>query len=164
MNNLQELQVVPSDVVVSNFGVYQHWSIVSDQRCELGMPMLISANQRQGTVKEESWNTVTQGKKTYVAKVEHALSSLEMLRLARSQINIWKYSLTSRNCEHFVKWVTNVEVSSKQVVAGVSGGIVGAALVGALVEKPNMVKFLGGALLLGGLAIYATKAKQKVVE
>lgn len=50
------------DIVVSNFDVYQHWSLVSDSLCEKGLPMLISATKRNGTVQEESWDVVTQGK------------------------------------------------------------------------------------------------------
>lgn len=149
------------DIVVSNFGIYQHWSIVSDSLCEKGLPMLISATQRNGTVQEESWDVVTQGKHTYPAKVNYARSVSEVLKLARSQIGKWKYSVTDRNCEHFAKWATGLEMSSTQVVAGATGAVLGASLVGLCSENPKFAKFLGGALALGSLAVLATKAVEK---
>jgi hypothetical protein len=64
MNNLV---VQTGDVVVTQFGLYQHWSVVSDRLCSLGKNMLISATKRTGTVQEEPWDDVTQGKHTYIA-------------------------------------------------------------------------------------------------
>ena len=151
----------PGDIVVSNFGVYQHWSLVSDSLCEKGLPMLISATQRNGTVQEESWEVVTKGKHTYPAKVTYDRPVPEVLELARSQIGKWKYSLADRNCEHFAKWATGLKMTSTQVVAGTSGAFLGASLVGLCSEKPKFAKFLGGALALGGLAVLATKAVEK---
>ncbi|HDY7489309.1 TPA: lecithin retinol acyltransferase family protein [Vibrio vulnificus] len=151
----------PGDIVVSNFGVYQHWSLVSDSLCEKGLPMLISATQRNGTVQEESWEVVTKGKHTYPAKVTYDRPVPEVLELARSQIGKWKYSLTDRNCEHFAKWATGLKMSSTQVVAGATGAVLGASLVGLCSENPKFAKFLGGALALGGLAVLATKAVEK---
>ncbi|MDF9401348.1 lecithin retinol acyltransferase family protein [Vibrio sp. 1180_3] len=149
------------DIVVSNFGVYQHWSLVSDSFCEKGLPMLISATKRNGTVQEESWDVVTQGKHTYPAEVTYDRSVPEVLELARSQIGKWKYSLTDRNCEHFAKWATGLKVSSTQVVAGTAGAVLGAGLVGLCSENPKFAKFLGGAVALGGLAVLVTKAIEK---
>ncbi|MDY0208342.1 MAG: lecithin retinol acyltransferase family protein [Pseudomonas sp.] len=151
----------PGDVVVTDFTGYQHWSLVSDKLCEQGKPLLISATKRNGTVREEPWDTVTLGKETYVADVSYARPISEVLAMARSQIGQWRYSLTSNNCEHFVKWVAGLEVSSKQVVSGVAGALVGATAVGLIAEKPTTAKFLGGALLLGGLAVIASKASEK---
>lgn len=47
------------------------------------------------------------------------------------------------------------------MVSGVAGAAIGAAAVGFIVEKPNAAKFLGGALLLGGLAVLASKADKR---
>jgi hypothetical protein len=151
----------PGDIVVTNFTGYQHWSLVSDKLCDLGKPFLISATKRNGTVREEPWDTVTQGKRTYVADVSYSRSVSEVLAMARSQVNQWRYSIRKNNCEHFAKWATGLEVSSTQVVAGVSGAVLGATAVGVIAEKPTTVKFLGGALLLGGLAVLASKANKK---
>lgn len=149
------------DIVVSDFGVYQHWSLVSDSLCANGLPMLISATRRSGTVLEESWDVVTQGKHTYQAEVTYDRPVPKVLELARSQIGQWQYSLTERNCEHFTKWATGLKISSTQVVAGTTGAILGAGLVGLYSEEPKLVKFLGGALALGSLAVLATKAAEK---
>ena len=123
--------------------------------------MLISATKRNGTVREESWDVVTHGKRTYVVNAELAEPLLVMLANARAQIDSWKYDVTSRNCEHFVKWVAGFEVTSTQVVAAGAGGLTGAALVATLCEDPKWFKFLGGILLVGGLAVLVTKAIEK---
>ncbi|MCD9544298.1 hypothetical protein GLP24_05500 [Photobacterium carnosum] len=149
------------DIVVSNFGVYQHWSLVSDSLCKKGLPMLISATKRNGTVQEESWDVVTQGKYTYPAKVTYDRPVPEVLEFARSQIGEWKYSLTDRNCEHFAKWATGLKMSSTQVVAGATGAVLGVSLVGLCSENPKFANFLGGVLALGTLAVLVTKAVEK---
>lgn len=156
-----QIVVRPGDVVVTNMGVYQHWSIVSNRLCKDGFNMLISASRRTGTVMEEPWLNVTQGKDTYVADYRSELAVHKVLAAARSQIGKWSYSVTTSNCEHFVKWATGMEVTSTQVKAGVAGATVGALAVAALSEKPKSIKFLGGALLVGGLAVMATKAIEK---
>ncbi len=158
---MEELAVKPGDVVVTSFGVYQHWSLVSDRLCSAGKPMLISATQRNGTVREEPWDVVTQGETTYVADVTSSKPLQQILADARSQIGKWSYSITSKNCEHFVKWASGLQVTSKQVVAGVGGATAGVALVGLLSENPKPIKFLGGALFVGGLAVAATRAAKK---
>ncbi|GAB6069939.1 lecithin retinol acyltransferase family protein [Thiomicrorhabdus hydrogeniphila] len=158
---MKELKVKPGDVVVTNFGMYQHWSLVTDRMCELGNYMLISATKRNGTVQEEAWHTVTGGKETYVAQVEGELPLTQVLANARSQIGTWVYSVTDKNCEHFVKWASGIQVSSTQVKAGVAGALTGVAAVAALSENPKLIKFLGGALVIGGLAVYAAKALEK---
>jgi hypothetical protein len=155
------MEVHAGDIVVSDFGVYQHWSIVSDVIGSNGFPKLISATKRNGTVQEESWDVVTQGKRTYVANVERERSVQEILKLARSKIGTWVYSVTDHNCEHFAKWASGLKVSSTQVVAGTSGAILGATIVGFYSEKPKAAKILGGAVLLAGLAVLASKATQQ---
>ncbi|EKF9596217.1 lecithin retinol acyltransferase family protein [Vibrio cholerae] len=149
------------DIIVSDFGIYQHWSLVSDTICDKGLPMLISATKRTGTVQEETWDVVTQGKHTYQAKISYERPVSEVLKLARSQIGTWKYSLTDRNCEHFTKWATGLKISSTQVVAGATGAILGASFVGLFSENPKFAKFLTGAVALGGLAVLAAKAVEK---
>jgi len=158
---MQSLVVKPGNVVVTDFGLYQHWSLVTDRFCENGRNMLISATKRNGTVKEEPWDVVTQGKSTYVASVSYTTPVSEVLANARSKIGSWRYSVTDNNCEHFVKWASGLKVTSTQVKAGVGGAVTGAAVVGLVAENPKTLKFLGGALLLGGLAMYATRPKEK---
>ncbi len=132
------------DIVVSNFGVYQHWSLVSDSLCKKGLPKLISATKRNNTVQEESWDVVTHGKHTYSAKVTYDRSVPEVLELARSQIGVWKYSVTDRNCKLFAKWATRSQTSSTQVVVGTTGALLGVILVGLCPENPRFTKFIGG--------------------
>ena len=86
---------------------------------------------------------------------------MHALRLARSQIGKWQYCLAKTNCEHFVKWATGLNVSSTQVVAGTTGAVLGAGLVGTYVENPKFARFLGAIVTLGGLAILATKAAER---
>jgi hypothetical protein len=149
------------DVVVTQFGVYQHWSLVSDRSCSLGKNMLISATKRTGTVQEETWDTVTQGKHTYVIESNEDKLVSQVLLDARSQIGSWAYSVTEQNCEHFVKWCSGLKVSSTQVKAGVGGAAVGITAVAMLSDNPNALKFLGGAALVAGIAIMASKALEK---
>ncbi|MBR9865869.1 MAG: hypothetical protein GYB18_02005 [Oceanospirillales bacterium] len=158
MNNLE---VQAGDVVVTQFGIYQHWSLVSDRFCSLGKNMLISATKRTGTVQEEPWDDVTQGKHTYVAITNSEKPISQILSDARSQIGNWVYSVTDNNCEHFVKFSSGLKVSSSQVKAGVGGAAIGAIAVAALAENPKAIKILGGAVLLGGIAVMISKAVEK---
>ncbi len=148
------------DIVVTDFGSYQHYSIVTDAYCADGLPKLISATKRNGTVREESWSEVTQGKHTYIADIKSERPINEMLNLARSQIDIWSYSLLNNNCEHFVMWVAGLQVSSKQVIGTLSGLATGVT-VGLSIKNPTVTKVLcSGALgALSGLLI--TKAIEK---
>jgi len=123
--------------------------------------MLISATKRNRTVQEEPWHVVTGGKETYVAEITANYPVSEVIDNARSQIGQWTYSITDRNCEHFVKWASGLKVSSTQVKAGIAGAVVGVTAVAALAENPKLLKFLGGALVIGGLAVLATKALEK---
>lgn len=100
---------------------------------------------------------VTQRKPTYPIKVTYGRPIVAALDLARSQIDKWKYSLTTNNCEHFVKWAVGLEVSSKQVVAGV----IGAAIIKASAENPTTIKMLGGSLALGSLLVVGARAIEK---
>ncbi len=161
---MNSILVKAGDVVVTQFGVYQHWSLVSDRVCSLGKNMLISATKRTGTVQEESWDDVTQGKHTYVAVSNSEKSISQTLLDARTQIGNWAYSVTDNNCEHFVKWSSGLKVSSIQVKSVIGGAAVGAVAVATLAENPKAMKILGGAVLLGGLALMLSKAAEKKGE
>lgn len=161
---MELIVVKPGDVVVSQFGPYQHWSIVSDKMCSMGKYMLISATKRTGTVAEETWDTVTQGKTTYVANITSNKPIISILADARSQIGKWAYSVSSKNCEHFAKWSSGLEFSSTQVKAGVGGAVTGAAAIALLAENPNAIKILSGAIVLAGIAVLAAKTTDKYAK
>nr|VVV06047.1 hypothetical protein AW0309160_03531 [Aliivibrio wodanis] len=158
---MNSINVQPGDIVATDFGFYEHWSIVTDQICEQGKFMLISATKRNGTVNEEPWDVVTQGKKTVVSNATPVISVEEMLNKARTQIGKWSYSVTSNNCEHFIKWASGVKVTSEQVVNGFAGGTAGLGLVAACSENPTPLKLLGGFVLGLGVAVAATKVTTK---
>jgi len=158
---LKNLEVKPGDVVVTDMGVYQHWSLVSNKRSEDGEYMLISASDRKKTVAEEHWHATTHGKLTYVAEHQAIFPVDEVLRNARSMIGKWKYNVTNRNCEHFVNFVTKGELTSKQVKAGLAAGTIGALAAAALSDDPKVVKVAGVALLCAGVAVFASKAAEK---
>ena len=63
---MEEINVKPGDIIVTNYGTYQHWSLVSDRIGADNKLMPISATKRLGTVAEEMWDTVVKGKKTYI--------------------------------------------------------------------------------------------------
>jgi hypothetical protein len=161
---VNNLVVKPGDIIATQFGIYQHWSVVSDQLCSLGKNMLISATKRTGTVQVEAWDTVVQGKHTYVVKTNSEKAITQILADARSQIGIWIYSVTDKNCEHFAKWSSGLKFSSVQVNAGVGGAAAGATAVAILAENPNALKILGGAVLIAGIAVLAAKALEKKEE
>ena len=158
---MEGLAVTPGDVVVTDFGIYQHWSLVTDAICEKGKPMLLSATKRNGTVKEEPWDIVTQGKTTYIVKIQRKKGTPDILQVARSQVGKWKYSVESGNCEHFIKWVSGLEVTSTQVTNTAIGAATGALVVGLVAENPKFIHFLGGALFVGGVALALTRATEK---
>ncbi|WP_417446395.1 lecithin retinol acyltransferase family protein [Kangiella sp.] len=149
------------DIIVSDFGFYQHWSIVSDTFCDKGIPMLISATERNGTVKEEPWDIVTQGKHSYPIQARYIIPVNVALSLAKSQIGKWKYSVISSNCEHFVRWATRLNVSSTQVIAGTSGVAAGLLLVALFAKNPKLLKYLGGAVAIGAFAVLNSRATIK---
>ena len=150
------------DLVASDFGLYQHFSIASDRCSENGLPMLISATKRTGTVKEEDWNTVTQGKHTYIVQTDSVYSVEKRLTLARAQINNWKYSLFSSNCENFARGIMSGgnPASSVQVAAAITGAITTVLVVAkSSNETKTTICFLS---LLGAAAsVYLAKADEK---
>lgn len=161
---MQECIVQPGDIVASDFGSYHHWSIVSDNLCSIGKPMLISATQRNGTVKEEPWDIVTKGKLTFLIEKKSTTSLFQLLERARSQVDIWNYSVKNMNCEHFINWVVNEEPHSQQVKNAISGAITGAVAVGLISKDPTILKFLAGAAVVGGIAVYLTEPSMKALQ
>ncbi|WP_170335507.1 lecithin retinol acyltransferase family protein [Ruegeria arenilitoris] len=153
--------VKPGDVVATQMGTYQHWSIVTDQYCQFGKPKLISATRRNKTVREEPWDVVVGDRKTIVAELYPKFPVPEILARARSHIDSWEYSALTGNCEHFVAFVTGHEVKSSQVRAGVVGATVGVGLVNSISENPTFLKLLAGAVLVGGIAVLASGAKER---
>lgn len=105
----------PGDVIISEMGGYQHWSIVSDRFGLDGNYMLISASKRTGTVREEPWDDVVGERRFWVDAASDRHSGLRAVERARKQIGVWSYSVTMRNCEHFANFARDLCVSSKQV-------------------------------------------------
>ncbi len=158
---MDQIVVSPGDIVVTNFSGYQHYSIVSNKRCDEGKPMLISASRRTGTVQEEPWDLVTRGKKTYPTRISHELPLHQILINARAMIGQWQYCVARRNCEHFVTHVLGLKSHSRQVDNGLIGAAAGLTLASALSEKPTVTKYLCSAAALAGAAVLASKAKRK---
>ncbi|MCM0147188.1 lecithin retinol acyltransferase family protein [Photobacterium galatheae] len=157
--------IKPGDVLVSNFTFgpfpYQHWSLVSDRKCPEGYYMLISASERTGTVREETVKLVTQGAQTYIADIRLQRPIEEVIANARKQIDIWKYSVTERNCEQFLNFVAGLGLTSGQVKAGAVFGAIGGTATALLSEKPTWFKILGMAVACAGVGVAASKATKK---
>ncbi|PSV11671.1 hypothetical protein C0W59_19255 [Photobacterium kishitanii] len=158
--NMQSIKA--GDIVVSDFDLYEHYSVVSDEISTDGKPLLISATQRHGTVKEETWDVATQGKDTFLANKQSNLSVAEILNNARSQIDKWHYSVISSNCEHFSNWCLGLKVSSTQIVGASVGAVGGALLVKCCVEDPKPLDYLFGVVTLGFLGVSCSKAQPKL--
>jgi len=95
-------------------GAYGHYAVVSD-RYDNGKPMLISLSARQGTVCEEAWDYCAGNRKVVLSSVQGDLHPHQVVERARSKLGGIKYSLLSRNCEHFARWTHDLKVESKQV-------------------------------------------------
>ena len=158
---MNALNAKPGDIIVSQFNMYQHYSIVSDQLCESGTNMLISATKRNGTVREERWEVVTQGKRSYIVNVKADLAPSIVIDNARAMINKWRYCLTSNNCEHFANWAIGLSKHSTQVAASTGVGFTVASLIAMASDKPNLAKVFGLGALLGCGALLLAKAKEK---
>lgn len=148
----------PGEQIVIKMGVYEHQAIVSDRRCPLGKPMLISATTRTGTVQEEPYDTVVNGRRAGYAPQQSTLSVDQVLALsvdqvlarARSKIGKWDYNILSQNCEHFANWARGLRMSSPQV----KGAILGAASFAVATELISETPSLGKRMLslaIGGL-------------
>jgi len=93
---------------------YDHYAVVSD-RYDNGKPMLISLSARQGTVCEEAWDYCAGNRKVALSPVQGDLHPHQVVQQARSKLGGIKYSLLSRNCEHFARWAHDLKVESKQI-------------------------------------------------
>lgn len=158
---MKKLLPCPGDIVVTTFGMYQHWSLVSDRKGPDGDYMLISATKRNGTVREEEWSVVTQGKPTYITRYRSEKPLTDVLETARGQIDEWHYSVARSNCEHFVKWATGLKLSSRQVRACIEGAVIGGVIAGLATRKPDWRNVLGGAVMAAGLAVVASRARKR---
>ncbi len=82
-----------------------------------GKPSLISATSRLGTVMEERWDDVVQGREVrLVSTPEFWIDGAEAVARARKYIGVWKYNLLIRNCEHFVSEVIEGNRNSPQLL------------------------------------------------
>ena len=106
----------PGDRIVTSVEFFvEHHSIVSDQRCNRGKPMLISLRSETGTVCEEPYDDVVRGRETRLVQQQSPLYRDEILEKARSQIGKLRYHLLSQNCEHFANWASGLGAESPQV-------------------------------------------------
>ncbi|MCD9525508.1 lecithin retinol acyltransferase family protein [Photobacterium carnosum] len=154
--------VKSGDIVVSNFDLYEHYSVVSDEISTDGKPFLISATKRNGTVKEEPWDIATQGKYTYISDKKSNLSRTDILNNARSQIGKWHYSVRSSNCEHFSNWCLGLKVSSTQVVGASTGAVGGALLVKCCVDDPKPLDYIFAGTAGFFFGLFCSKAQPKL--
>ncbi|OZG70872.1 hypothetical protein BTA51_23840 [Hahella sp. CCB-MM4] len=118
-------------IVIVYMGLYQHWALVSDRQ-HSGKPMLISNTRRNGTVREEPWDTVVGNRpyKVFPAMTHEPVHTI--VARARKAIGSVRYDLLDYNCEHFVK----------EVVTGVAKS-----------SQSSMLKVLAGLAAIGGIYI-----------
>lgn len=120
-------------IVDIDFGLFTHRALVSGMG-RAGKPMLISATRRTGTVLEEHWDTVVQGKPVkLVARPHTHRHAVQIVSRARQFIRGWRYHVTEANCEDFVSVVVTGKPFSPQVrtwaiVGGIALGLAGLAL------------------------------------
>ena len=153
-----EYNLQPGAQIVTCMGKYEHQSVVSDRRCPLGKPMLISATARTGTVQEEPYDTVVKGRRTGYAPPQSVLPVDVVLANARSKIGIWRYDVVSRNCESFANWAGGLEMSSRQVKGAVAGAAFFAVATKLISENPSLGKYafwlaVGGSIGLAGTQV-----------
>lgn len=122
MNMKFEDTLRPGDLIVTSMGSYEHYSIVSDRRCPLGKPKLISARAETRSVHEEPYDDVVRGNKTGRPRWQPELPAHVILENARSQIGKWRYNYVTQNCETFANWACGLKPGSRQV-GGVLVGI-----------------------------------------
>jgi 5,10-methenyltetrahydromethanopterin hydrogenase len=157
--------LVPGDILVTdfNFGLvpYQHWSLVSNKKCKNGFYMLISASERTGTVEEEPIDVVTQGANTYKADLKFLLPVDEVIANAREFIGDWKYSVSKRNCQHFINLVAGLGLTSSQVKAAATLGTLSGIATVLLSDKPSWFKILGFTVAGAAIGVAGSKAVAK---
>lgn len=106
--------IVMVNLLKIDMGVYEHLALISD-RFYQGKPMLISNTYRNGTVAEEPWDTVVEGRSYKVLPIFSQEPEYQILSRARMAIGNVKYSLSSYNCEHFVSEVITGVAESRQM-------------------------------------------------
>lgn len=113
--------VPPGSVLDVDFGVFRHRVIASFLGGD-GKPHLISATARTGTVLEEPWDIVTQGRGVFLISVPDSPAvALDVIARARQHVRRWRYDLIGSNCEHFVSLVLEGRATSPQLwAAGLS--------------------------------------------
>lgn len=130
--------MTPGSTLAVDCGAFTHYAIISDQIGPDGMPKLISASKRTGTVKEEIWTDVISNEKTKILPFVGTLTAEEILSKARSRIGSWVYNVLSFNCEHFVNSCNNLPFTSKQITASASFASIG-AIIGYNMPKEHKV-------------------------
>lgn len=107
--------IPPGTVLDVDFGRFRHRAIAAYTGVD-GKPRLISATLRTGTVLEETWDAVVQGRKVTVISVPRGnAEGRVVVQRARQHIGRWTYDLFSRNCEHFVSMVITGRATSPQL-------------------------------------------------
>ena len=132
----------PGQVIAISMGFYEHFAIVSDNKCSCEKPKLISATRRHSTVREEPYDLVVDGRKVSLVRTQSALPAHQILTNARSQIGVWRYDVLSKNCEAFANWASGLNVSSRQVNSGLSGAAIGLAATKMIAENPRPMAFI----------------------
>lgn len=100
---------------------YNHYAIVSDRIAE-GRPMLISLSRRTGTVAEEPWDEVVQGRRVTPSALPSELPAPEIIARARAHLGRRRYNLLSDNCEHFVREALGLPARSRQLETAAGAG------------------------------------------
>ena len=150
----------PGEVIVTDFLGYQHWSIVSDRKCDDNQYKLISATRRNGTVKEEKFDTVTQGRHSYkVGDIGKPEDFLFLIDRARGWIGQWDYSILSANCEHFVNLIRLDKAKSRQLENTLLCSAITLMLVSASSKKISVSSMLCLLVISGGIAVYASRGQ-----
>lgn len=130
MSRIAIASVPPGSVLDIDFGLFRHRVIASFLGVD-GKPHLISATARTGTVLEEPWDIVTQGREVnLIAVPDTPAMALEVIGRARQHIRQWRYDLFGSNCEHFVSLILQGRASSPQLwvaTIGLAALIFGAA-------------------------------------
>ncbi len=148
----------PGELILTSMGNYEHKSVVSDRRCHLGKPMLISATARTGTVMEEPYDTVVMGRKTGYAQQQSDFPAHVVVEKARSQIEKWQYQVLMQNCEVFANWAGGLKVTSRQVNGVLSGIVISVSATKMIAKNPSpfalvIMAFVGGTVGLASTQV-----------
>lgn len=129
---------------------YNHYAIVSD-RSAGGKPMLISLSRRTGTVAEESWDAVVQGRRVTPSALRSELPAPEIVARARAQCGRKRYRLLTANCEHFVREALGLPARSRQLETAAGAGATSLLLALRLARVHPLVAVAAGAagMLIG---------------